>query len=154
MPSLNPCKMNRKTFIKQCGWACAGLALTPYLLSSCTTQALTVEAQFLSPYLTFEASKFDYIKDGKTLKRKYLIVYHERLQFPIAVFLKDNLFSAVWLKCPHQGAELQVFGDKLQCPAHGAEFSTTGTVLSPPADQNLRTFDVTLQDNLIQILMK
>lgn len=58
------------------------------------------------------------------------------------------------MSCTHQNAELQVFGDKLQCPAHGSEFDNTGRVLNAPADTNLRTFPVTVENNTIKISLK
>ena len=48
------------------------------------------------------------------------------------------------MQCTHQGAELQASGDMLQCPAHGSEFNNKGTVTNGPADTDLRTFPVTV----------
>jgi Rieske Fe-S protein len=58
------------------------------------------------------------------------------------------------MRCTHQGAELQVFGDKLQCPAHGSEFSSKGAVQNGPADNTLRTFPVTIEKNQLKISLK
>jgi len=51
------------------------------------------------------------------------------------------------MKCTHQGAELQASGDVLQCPAHGSEFNNKGLVKTGPADTNLRTFPVVVNNN-------
>jgi Rieske Fe-S protein len=58
------------------------------------------------------------------------------------------------MRCSHQGAELQVFGDKLQCPAHGSEFDNKGGVQSGPADIKLRTFAVVIENNQLKISLK
>jgi Rieske Fe-S protein len=47
-----------------------------------------------------------------------------------------------------------VFGDRLQCPAHGSEFSNKGIVGNGPADTNLRTLPVTIQNDNIYISLK
>jgi len=58
------------------------------------------------------------------------------------------------MRCPHQGEELQVFGDRLECPAHGSEFNNKGIVQNGPADSNLRTFPVTIINNQLNISLK
>ena len=58
------------------------------------------------------------------------------------------------MQCTHQGAELQVFGDKLQCPAHGSEFTNKGIVQSGPAETKLRSFPVIIEANQLKISLK
>ena len=87
--------------------------------------------------------------------RAYVVVGNEQLRFPICLYrFGDELYSAVLMRCTHQGAELQVFGDRLQCPAHGSEFDDHGVVKTGPATTNLRTFPVTIQNNQINISLK
>jgi Rieske Fe-S protein len=59
----------------------------------------------------------------------------------------ETEYTAVWMRCSHQGAELQASGDQLQCSAHGSEFSNKGKVTNGPADTDLRTFPVTVSNN-------
>ena len=88
------------------------------------------------------------LKDFETPKkgfREYVVVRHESLQFPVCVYrLDNNNYSALLMRCTHQGAELQVSGDVLTCSAHGSEFSKTGKVLQSPASEDLRTFPVSV----------
>jgi Rieske Fe-S protein len=56
--------------------------------------------------------------------------------------------------CTHQGAELQVFGDKLQCPAHGSEFSNRGVLENGPANRDLRKFPIVIENNTLKISLK
>jgi len=87
--------------------------------------------------------------------RKYVVVENDQLKFPICLYRTNEIeYSALSMRCPHQGAELQVFGDRLQCPAHGSEFNKNGVVQNGPADTNLRTFPVTIQNNQIHISLK
>jgi nitrite reductase/ring-hydroxylating ferredoxin subunit len=93
------------------------------------------------------------MKGGKY--RSYVVVQHEQLSYPICLYrFSEDRYSALLMRCTHQGTELQVFGDRLQCPAHGSEFNNRGVVQNGPADTNLRTFPVTIQNNQINISLK
>jgi Rieske Fe-S protein len=87
--------------------------------------------------------------------KKYVIIQNDILKFPICVYrINENQYSALWMRCTHQGTELQVFGEKLQCPAHGSEFDNTGAVQSGPAELNLRTFKVSPVEKQLRISLK
>jgi nitrite reductase/ring-hydroxylating ferredoxin subunit len=77
------------------------------------------------------------------------------LKFPVCVYrFSETSYTALYMRCPHQGAELQVFGDRLQCPAHGSEFDDKGVVKTGPADTNLRTFPVSINKDQLLISLK
>ena len=98
---------------------------------------------------------FETTSNGKTVYKKYVIIQNEILQFPICVYrFNENEYKALLMKCTHQGAELQVYGDKLQCAAHGSEFSNIGTVESGPANTDLRNFPITIENNILKISLK
>jgi len=81
-----------------------------------------------------------------------LVVGNDVLLFPICVDrFSDNDYSAIWMQCAHQGAELNVAGDYLQCPAHGSEYDNRGKVTNGPADRDLRTFPVAIDNNQLFI---
>lgn len=146
--------MQRKKFIKQCSLACIGALGVGILAEACGPSKM-VNATIAGSDLQFPISDFEYIKDNEKKFKKYLIIQNDRLQFPICIFrFNEKEYSAVLMKCPHQGAELQVFGQKLQCPAHGSEFDTKGVVQSSPADSNLRSFPISIDNNLIKISLK
>jgi Rieske Fe-S protein len=146
--------MNRKEFLKTCGFGClAGLAGVSLLQSCNSSQVLAKEisgSDILVPLTDFE------IKNKETIEyRKYIIIQNENLKYPICVYRFDaNNYSALLMQCTHQGAELQVFGDKLQCAAHGSEFNNRGTVESGPADRNLRSFPILIDKNTLKISLK
>lgn len=75
-----------------------------------------------------------------------------RLQYPIVLYrFSETNYQALLMKCTHQGTELQVFGDRLQCPAHGSEFTNTGAVQNGPADEQLRTFPIQIEENSLKV---
>ncbi|WP_162276943.1 Rieske (2Fe-2S) protein [Mucilaginibacter pedocola] len=86
----------------------------------------------------------------------YYIVRNDKLLFPICVFHTDKKnYTALWMQCAHQGAELQVSGNELVCPAHGSAFDSSGKVTNGPAVNGLRTFPVSvLGDDLFIDLRK
>lgn len=141
--------MNRKTFLRTCGFACAGGSLLPALLSGCSGGAVAT-GTLTGNDLVIPLSEFEARSAGSSL-----IVYHTRLHYPIGVFRHpDGHFSAVWMSCTHQGTELQVFGDHLSCPAHGSEFTSKGEVKNGPADKPLRRFTVRNEQGILTITLR
>lgn len=139
--------MNRKEFIlKTCAACIAGAGMSS-LLTSCTP------AQYIPGVLGKDGitiSKNDF-KDGRKdneAYRSFIIVRNDALQYPIFVYrFSDDQYSALWMKCSHQGTELNASGDFLQCPAHGSEFDNNGKVRHGPADKDLRAFPIVVSSN-------
>ena len=146
--------MDRKEFIKNCGMACIGGGAVGVLLQSCGISK-TLTGSISDSDLLVSLSDFETKAGSKKHYKKYIIVNNDKLKFPICVYRFDaQNYSALWLQCSHQGAELQVFGDKLQCPAHGSEFNNKGSVTGGPANANLRSFRVTVENNQLKISLK
>jgi Rieske Fe-S protein len=102
-----------------------------------------------------QISYFIIKKKKETTYKKYIIVQNELLKSPICVYrFNATDYSAMLLVCTHQGAELQVFGDKIQCPAHGSEFSNRGVLESGPANTDLRKFPIVIENNILKISLK
>lgn len=145
--------MNRKEFIKSCTFAClSGVAVTTLLQSCRTTKHLN--GTIVDSDLIVDETAFQYEKKGSVLYHSYLIIQNEQLQFPICLYRLENDYKALYLQCTHQGAELQVFGDKIVCPAHGSEFNRQGGVENGPASENLRSFPISIINNQIKISLK
>jgi len=68
-----------------------------------------------------------------------------------------NDYYAISYYCSHETFTLEgglVENRCITCPYHGAEFSLeTGEVLAPPAWQDIRTYPITIKDNVISIGM-
>jgi len=98
--------------------------------------------------ITINKNDFKLGQKDNAAYRSFIIVRNDSLQYPICVYrFGDDQYSALWMKCTHQGAELNASGDFLQCPAHGSEFNNTGKVKSGPADKDLRIFPVVISNN-------
>jgi 3-phenylpropionate/trans-cinnamate dioxygenase ferredoxin subunit len=80
------------------------------------------------------------------------IEYDDRV---IAVFNLDGDFYAIEDICTHDGAELtggEIEGTEIVCPRHGARFDIiTGEALTPPAYEDIDTFEVRVKDGTVQV---
>lgn len=145
--------MNRKEFIKICGAGCLGLAAISLLQSCGTVKYYTAPIE--QGALKVPLTAFENVKSGAKTYLPYVIAQNESLQYPVCVYrFAENDFTALLMQCTHQGAELQVFGDRLQCPAHGSEFTNKGEVKNGPADQHLRTFEIQIDKDSLRIILK
>ncbi|KIC89881.1 Rieske (2Fe-2S) protein [Flavihumibacter sp. ZG627] len=141
--------MNRKDFILKSCSACIGASTLFALFSSCATTQFA-NGQLTKDGILIDVKEFELKEKNK--HRLYIVVRNEALLFPICVYrFSDTDYAALWMQCAHQGAELNVAGDYLQCPAHGSEYDNRGKVTNGPADRDLRTFPVTLNNNQIFI---
>ena len=139
--------MNRRDFlVNTCGTCLAMTGLSASVSSCNATRYLT--GSLGTDGITINKDDFKINKQGKTAYRSFVIVRNEALQYPICIyrFDEDN-YTALWMRCSHQGTELQASGDFLQCPAHGSEFNNHGKVTNGPADQDLRNFPVSVMNN-------
>lgn len=66
----------------------------------------------------------------------------------------DEVF-AIDDTCPHEDVSLSLGaydGKVVRCPLHGSRFCVrSGAVLDPPAEQDLRTYAVTIKDGWIVV---
>lgn len=146
--------MNRKEFLKTCGFGCVAGITGVSLLQSCSSSAV-VTKKIIGSDILLPIADFEIKYDGKIKYKKYIVIQNELLKFPICVYRFDaENYTALLMECTHQGAELQVYGDKLQCAAHGSEFSNKGIVDDGPANKNLRVFPVIIENNILKISLK
>lgn len=151
--------MKRLKFIKTCGLTCAGLAGASWLLEGCASaysvQGTLNENTATGRTLSFAKSEFTQVKkNGERVARRNILLRHEKLKFPIAVYDDGNhQYTALWLECTHQGNEVNVQGDILSCPGHGSEFDRKGKVIQGPAKQALRSFQVTSDEQTVFVTL-
>lgn len=71
----------------------------------------------------------------------------------VVLFLLDDKFYAIENMCTHDGGMLAggpVIGNEVVCPRHGARFCIkTGQVTAPPAYEDVRSFPVKIENELI-----
>lgn len=146
--------MNRKDFLKTCGFGCLAGVSTLTLLQSCSASKIS-ENEIIGSDILVPLTDFEIKNKETTTYKKYVIIHNEKLKYPIYVYRFDaNNYSALLMQCTHQGTELQAFGDKLQCSAHGSEFSNKGSVENGPADRHLRNFPIIIDNNALKISLK
>ncbi len=139
--------MDRRKFLKNSCVACVSATAMAGVLSSCQS-TLYISGKLGKDGLSIDPAEFIINQNGKKTYRSFIIVRNDALQFPICIYrFSEKEYSALWMRCTHQGTELQVSGDQLQCTAHGSEFDNKGTVKTGPADRNLRNFPVTVNND-------
>jgi Rieske Fe-S protein len=143
--------MERKEFLKTCGFACMSGTVFASILEGCAGSKMIVgtmdQSNLVIPLTAFQLDESNF--------KKYVVVQNEQLKYPVCVYrLSATEYTALSMRCTHQGAELQVFGERLECPAHGSQFSNTGEVKNGPANSNLRTFATSLKSNQLLISLK
>ncbi len=143
--------MTRKDFIVNACTACLSATAISSLISSCTTTRY-ISGNLGKDGLTVSKDEFKIRQKGGTAYSSFIIVRNEALKYPICLYrINDQEYSALWMQCTHQGAELQASGDVLQCSAHGSEFNNKGEVRNGPASTKLKTFPVTITSSEIFI---
>lgn len=146
--------MNRKEFLKTCGLSCLAGITSVSLLESCSS-SLAMTKEIIGSDIVLPIDDFEIRYNGKIKYKKYIIIQNDRLKFPICVYRFDTEnYTAILMECTHQGAELQVYGDKLQCAAHGSEFNNKGIVEDGPATTDLRNFPILIENNILKISLK
>lgn len=141
--------MNRKEFIKTCGYAClAGFAVST-LLESCSSTSHIASATSSGNKLSINKSEF---VTKKGAFRKFVLVNSDKHGFPICIYkINENEYSALLMQCTHNSCELNPQESFLVCPCHGSEFNNKGVVQSPPAEKNLQSFATTTDNEKIYI---
>lgn len=73
----------------------------------------------------------------------------------VMVFNLNGTFYAIQDICTHDGGTLsdgEVEGCEIICPRHGARFDIrTGAVTAPPAYEDLPTYNVRVEDGMVQV---
>lgn len=132
--------MDRKDFLVKACTACLSMTAVASVLSSCSLTHFTT-GNVIKDGLTISKDDFAFNQKGTPAYRSFIIVRNDTLQYPIYVYrFSDQEYSALWMRCTHQGTELQASGDSLQCPAHGSAFNNKGLVTNGPANNSLRVF--------------
>mgnify|MGYP006140420205 CR=1 FL=1 len=144
--------MQRRKFIQSCCQTAVGLPLLATALQSCEAThfaSTTISAN----KLTVLKSEFWRIKKNKKkTHRPFVLIEMESLGFPICLFkLDETQYIASLMSCTHKACELEIGGGIYSCPCHGSEFSMTGELLEGPAEENLKTFKTTTDEDHIYI---
>ena len=144
--------MQRKEFIKKCCLACLGTTTLATFIQSCSSTNYFAQSTSTINQITIKKTEFIKTIKNKSVIRKYVLVKIEKFNFPICIFkINEENYSALLMECSHKSCELQPNGDFLICPCHGSEFTNKGVVQNPPAEENLKTFKTTTDNENIYI---
>lgn len=135
--------MDRRKFIRQCGYAALSAAAGSLVLSACNA---IYYANFRREKNRLIVAKSAFIREGKNgnHQRQFVLLKVVQNGFPICLYRHDKeQYTAALLQCTHRGCELNVGGGIYTCPCHGSEFSIRGEVLQGPADHPLQLFQTT-----------
>ncbi|MCD6062829.1 MAG: hypothetical protein K0R82_740 [Flavipsychrobacter sp.] len=143
--------MTRQEFLKLCGGGCLGfVAMTA--LGGIAQASAALPFQDDANKVMVEKCKFEKKKGDEVVYRKYIKIFPGDMEYPIVIYrFAENDYLAILLKCTHRGTELNVNGDTISCPAHDSEFSNKGEVLNGPADEPLKIFTVTSDEQFIYV---
>lgn len=143
--------MERSEFLIKCGALCLGGIAVSQLLQGCKSYYYA-SSEVVGDKLKVKKVEFQIAKNEQVTYRNYVLVNSDRLNFPIYLYrISENEYSALWMECSHQGAELSAHGDTLSCPAHGSEFDKNGNVTQGPAQKPLRKFATSTDPDYIFI---
>ena len=144
--------MERREFVKTCGFACLGGTALVTLLQSCASSNYFAQTVFENNQIAIKKTEFVKTEKNKSVQRKYVLVKSEKYNYPICVYktIEEN-YIALLMECTHKGCELQPHGDYLICPCHGSEFTNKGIVQNPPAEANLKAFNIKTDNENIYI---
>ena len=144
--------MERKQFIKTCGFACLGASSLAVILESCASSAYYAKSIESSNCITILKTEFIQTVNNKQKERAYILLKYDKFNFPICVSkLNDQSYCAVLLECTHKSCELKPQGNFLICPCHGSKFTNAGIVQNPPAEENLKSFQTKTDHDKIYI---
>ncbi|HYE55442.1 MAG TPA: Rieske 2Fe-2S domain-containing protein, partial [Chitinophagaceae bacterium] len=143
--------MKRRTFLKHSCTACIAATGLAALMPSCKPGQF-VQGRLNNDGVLLDVDDFKIRSGAGQSYRLYVVVRNDHLKFPICVYrFSETDYSALWMECMHQGAEVNVVGSYLQCPAHGSEYDSRGRVTNGPAESNLRAFPVTVHNDQLFI---
>jgi nitrite reductase/ring-hydroxylating ferredoxin subunit len=143
--------MDRKDFLVKACTACLSATAIASVLSSCSATHF-IAGNTTKDGLIISKDDFAVRRKGTPAYRSFIIVRNDILQYPIYVYrFSDQEYSALWMRCTHQGTELQASGDSLQCPAHGSAFNNKGLATNGPASSSLLVFPVQVTNKEIFI---
>lgn len=149
-------KLNRQDFLRQavlktCGMACLSTSVLTAALTSCSSVYYAQAPRIKGWAIQISKKEFDLDPNGKR-QRPFMVVEMKNQTHPI--YLRrvggDN-FTAVLMQCTHQGNDLNAHDGYLSCPAHGSEYDTDGRVTEGPAEDSLKRYTVTTDEQYIYI---
>lgn len=141
--------MERKEFIKSSCKACLGLALSGAVISlfeGCATMPV-YKVKPVNNVLSIPVAQF--------AETKMVLARTSQLDYDVLVQKRDDgTYTAIYMRCSHQDQPLNATATNLYCTAHGSTFDLDGNVTKEPANNPLRQFKTTVENQLVNIYIK
>lgn len=134
----------RRDFIRTGCLHCAGLMGAGMLLQGCGSSVHLFKTTVQNNKVEVPVSEF---ADGKSM----VVVRNSSLENDILLVKKNDQYSALNLRCTHEGFGLTTTSNKIVCSAHGSTFDFEGNVLKEPALKPLKKFNTRVTNDKIII---
>lgn len=142
--------MNRARFLRICSSVCLAQAAGSFL-PACGSALHFAAFQREGNDLLVRRAEFAQ-PDQPESRRPFVLLQVAGLEFPICLYRhSDQEYSALYLRCTHQGCQLDAYATALVCPCHGSEFDTYGRVTQSPAEADLSVFEVKADEQTIYV---
>jgi cytochrome b6-f complex iron-sulfur subunit len=141
--------MNRRDLIQRVFFGGTVIVLAPSVLESCTKSSTTDIGGVVTP-TRIDLELSSPINSALDNVGGWLVV-----QNTIIINTGNGAYLALSSICTHQGCSVEYDSSAgiLQCPCHGSEFATTGSVVRGPATKPLQKFPVSVDGNILTILL-
>ena len=127
--------MNRRDFIRSWPVLPTGLLLG--------ASALSVSACGGTPYLAPRGSGNRLVVSASNVPEDGVLLQRPGMEHPVFVrATEQGAYTALLVRCTHQGCQPDPVGDRFICPCHGSEFDMEGEVLLGPAERSLPRYRV------------
>ncbi len=145
--------IDRLTFLKSCGATCAGLVGLSLFTAGCKSVYYAQLPVLNGKIIQINRKEFEAVsKKGEVSIRPFILIELKGQSHPIYLYRRSaDDYSAVLMKCTHQGNELNAHDGHLTCPAHGSEYDSSGKVTEGPAEKNLTAYRVSTDPQTIFI---
>jgi cytochrome b6-f complex iron-sulfur subunit len=136
--------------MKLCASSCLGITAMAVFGDSFAAESYSLQSE--ESILTIEKEKFVRKKKDEVVYKKFIRTTPVDWEYPLVIYrFAEDDYAALLMRCTHRGTELNINGDTLSCPAHDSEFSNRGEVMQGPADEALKTFKITTDEQNIYI---
>lgn len=137
--------MDRREFIKKGCAVCGAVAGMGLVMQSCTGSLPVVQSAVKNNQLTVPMNEFD------MQMTNMIRVENNGLGNDILLIKDETGYTALLMRCTHEGFGLTATSSKLICNAHGSQFDLQGNVLKSPALRPLKEFKVTQKNETLII---
>jgi len=136
--------VKRRTFIQTscnfCLFGAAGILLSE--LEGCSPSYQVIKSEITHDTVQIGLASF--------AQSNLQFVRPKGWYYDIAVQKKENVYEALLLQCTHQNNQLIPAGNGFVCNLHGSQFDRDGNPTKGPAENPLKKFSTSVdQDNLI-----